>query len=126
MDGFDEQQCFEQEPYSEMYEFIGISRPRRRRFERQQVDDTPHASGSELERKVNGTTPAKLVDSRSTYFFCTDLASHRNVSQDGDDSEESEQEPAPEASSSDREEEQLYADDEVPAHKYIISSLRVF
>lgn len=125
MDGFDEQQCFEQEPYGEMYEFIGISRPRRRRFERQQFDDTPHASGSELERKVNGTT-GKLVDSRSTYFFCIDLASRRNVSQDGDGSEESEQEAAPEASSSDREEEQLFADDEVPAQKYIISSLRVF
>lgn len=59
-------------------------------------------------------------------FFCTDLASRRNVSQDGVGSEESEQEPAPEASSSDREEDQLSADDEVPAQKYIISSFRVF
>ena len=52
LDGYDEQQCFREDPYQEVYEFIGIARPRRRRFEKQPLENNASASEGEARRSI--------------------------------------------------------------------------
>ena len=53
LDGYDEQQCFHEVPYKEVFEFIGITRPRRRCFKKQLSNDNASASEGES-RRDNG------------------------------------------------------------------------